>query len=82
MPTSQPAPAVVMNRPILVRKTGTPTWRDAPWAPPTAKIQLPARVRSRIHDAMIVTTIHQITDTWIVAPPTEKVDPKIFCGWS
>ena len=63
MPTSQPAPAVVMNRPTLVLKTGTPTWRADCWAPPTAKIQLPARVRSSTQVATAVTTIHQKTET-------------------
>ena len=59
MPTSQPAKAVVMKRPTLVLKTGTPTWRALTWAPPTAKIQLPARVRSRTQVATAVTAMNQ-----------------------
>ena len=59
MPTSQPAKAVVMNSPTLVLSTGTPTWRALCWAPPTAKIQLPARVRSSTQVAIAVTAMNQ-----------------------
>ena len=45
MPTSAAHIAVVMNSAILTRATGTPTLRAAFASPPTAKIQLPTRVR-------------------------------------
>ena len=40
-----------MNSPILTLGTGTPTARAESALPPTAKIQLPTLVRSRIHGA-------------------------------
>ncbi len=55
-----------MNRPILTFGTGTPTARALAALPPTAKIQLPTRVRSRIHVAMATNTNHQSTVTLIV----------------
>ena len=48
-----------MNSRILVRDTGTPTWRALVWAPPTAKIQLPPRIRSNSHVATMTTAIAQ-----------------------
>jgi hypothetical protein len=46
-----------MNRPIFTLATGTPTARALGAEPPTEKIQLPTRVRSRIQVAIAVTTI-------------------------
>ncbi len=63
MPTSHAAPAVPMKRPTFVVKTGTPTWRADSLAPPTAKIQLPARVRRRIQVATAATRNHHSTET-------------------
>ena len=61
MPTSAAHIAVVMNSAILTRATGTPTLRAAFASPPTAKIQLPARVRESTQVATAAMTIHQIT---------------------
>ena len=46
-----------MNRPIFTLATGTPTARALIADPPTEKIQLPRRVRSRIQVAISVMTI-------------------------
>ncbi len=46
---------------ILVQRTGTPTLRAAFESPPTAKIQLPNRVRVRTKVARTVRTSHQTT---------------------
>src|SRR3954463_15039906 len=55
--------AVAMNSRILTRATGTPTYRAA-WAePPTAKIQLPNRVRSSTHEATATTRSHHTSST-------------------
>ncbi len=45
-----------MNRPILTLLTGTPTARAESALPPTAKIQLPTLVRSRIQVPMATNT--------------------------
>ena len=50
-----------MNSRIFTRWTGTPTLRAALASPPTAKIQLPKRVRASIQVASAVIAIHQIT---------------------
>jgi hypothetical protein len=52
-----------MNSPIFTALTGTPTLRAAFWSPPTAKIQLPSRVRSRIQVATSESPTHQTIDT-------------------
>ena len=46
-----------MNRPIFILPTGTPTARALGAEPPTEKIQLPMRVRSRIQLPTATTTI-------------------------
>ena len=61
MPTSAAAIAVVMNSAIFTRATGTPTLRAAFASPPTAKIQLPTRVRASTQVASAAIAIHQIT---------------------
>ena len=57
MPTSQAPKPTPMNRATLVPVTGTPTARAAAASPPTAKTQLPTRVRSSSHDTSAVSTI-------------------------
>ena len=52
MPVNQAIRPTAMNRPIFIRPTGTPTARADGAEPPTEKIQLPMRVRSRIQVAM------------------------------
>ncbi len=65
-----------MNRPIFTLLTGTPTARALAALPPTAKIQLPTCVRSRIHVATRTKTIHQSTVARTVTPPTSNCDEK------
>src|ERR1700710_381202 len=67
------AQAVPTNRRILTRATGTPTLRAACASPPTAKIQLPNSVFTRIHVAAAVNPIHQTTDMGI---PATSGDPS------
>ena len=66
-----------MNRPIFTLFTGTPTARALAAFPPTAKIQLPMRVRSRIHVARATKKIHQSTVIRTVTPPTVNSEAKI-----
>src|SRR5262245_37266833 len=73
-PTSQAANAVPMNSRILVRAKGTPTARELSAEPPTAKIQLPNLVRTRIQAAIAVTPIHQMIDTGNAWPLMSNVD--------
>ena len=68
------AVAVVMNRAIFVRATGTPTLRAAGALPPTAKIQFPGRVRRRTQVATAVMPSHHRIDTRKSAPPTSTVE--------
>ena len=49
MPESQAAPDTIMNSVVFVRDAGTPSARAASLLPPTAKIQLPKRVRNSSH---------------------------------
>ena len=48
MPVNQAIRPTVMNRPIFILPTGTPTARAEVGEPPTEKIQLPMRVRSKM----------------------------------
>ena len=48
-----------MNSPILTFGTGTPTARALVGVAPTAKIQLPTLVRSRIQDPIATNSSHQ-----------------------
>src|SRR5262245_1221927 len=73
VPTSQAAPAVAMNRPTLVPAAGTPTERAAGALPPTAKIQLPIFVRTRIQVATAAITIHHRIATRNCTPNSENV---------
>ena len=57
MPANQAMKPTAMNRPIFISATGTPTARADGADPPTEKIQLPMRVRSRIQVAMRTNTI-------------------------
>ena len=57
MPMNQASRPTPMNRPIFILPTGTPTARALGAEPPTEKIQLPTRVRSRIQVAIATTTI-------------------------
>ena len=75
-PTSHAPSAVPMNSRIFVRTTGTPTERADTCDPPTAKIQLPNRVRTSSHAAIAVTTIHHTIDDWNSVPPMSNVDAK------
>jgi hypothetical protein len=63
IPTSAEHSAVVMNRPIFTRGTGTPTFRAATASPPTPKIQLPRRVRAKTQVASAVIAIHHSTES-------------------
>ena len=65
-----------MNRPILTLFTGTPTARADAALPPTAKIQLPVRVRFRIQVASSTNRIHHTTVILTVTPPMSKDDAK------
>ena len=60
LPTNQAQKDTIMNSVIVVRIAGTPTLRLAFSSPPTAKTQLPNRVRVRMYDAMAVKMIHQM----------------------
>ena len=73
MPVNQAMNPTAMNRPIFIRPTGTPTARAAGAFPPTAKIQLPTRVRSRIHVAIRTKTIQQRTVMLTLTPPISKL---------
>ena len=66
-----------MNRPIFTLFTGTPTARADAALPPTAKIQLPIRVRVRIHDAMATNSSHHTTVICTVTLPMSNDDAKI-----
>ena len=50
--------------------------------PPTEKIQLPVRVRSRIQVATAVTASHQKTEAYTRPPPMSAADPKTFLAES
>ncbi|CAM5330094.1 hypothetical protein SGRIM128S_00260 [Streptomyces griseomycini] len=58
----------------MVPATGTPTARAARSLPPTAKIQLPARVRSRIQLPRATRASHHTTVALTGTPPTVRVD--------
>src|SRR6478752_871894 len=66
-----------MNKPIFTRFTGTPTARADAGLPPTAKIQLPIRVRVNAQDAMITNNSHHTTVIRTVTEPIWKDDAKI-----
>ena len=69
-----------MNRPILTLVTGTPTARAESWLPPTAKIQLPTRVRMRTYVATAVNRIHHRTVTLRPTPKMWIVEEKTACA--
>src|ERR671934_1722379 len=78
IPRSDAIVEVVMKRATFVRSTGTPTLRAAVASPPTAKIQLPKRVRASTHAAISVIAIHQITrsgNAYVV-----NVEPRNRCA--
>ncbi|CAM5564786.1 hypothetical protein SCYAM73S_02830 [Streptomyces cyaneofuscatus] len=54
--------------------TGTPTARAASASPPTAKIQLPKRVRSRIQVASATSATHHRMVTLYSTPPRVSVE--------
>src|SRR5918994_828497 len=66
-----------MNSPIFTLGTGTPTARAESALPPTAKIQLPTLVRSRIHEASATHSSHQITVILTVMNPSGISEAKI-----
>src|SRR3954452_5100700 len=74
MPTNQPRNDTVMNKPIFVRITGTPTARALAAFPPTAKIQLPILVRCSTHAEIAMNSAHQITVPQTVTTPTWKLE--------
>ena len=67
-----------MNRPILVTVTGTPTARAASASPPTAKIQLPNRVRSSTQVAIATNTSHHTMVILTSTPPSVRCEAKTF----
>src|SRR5579872_5850573 len=66
-----------MNKPTLVWTIGTPTARALRALPPTAKIQLPTRVRKRIQVPSATSASHHKMLTLTSVPPTLNVDAKI-----
>ena len=66
-----------MNSPILTFGTGTPTARAEAALPPTAKIQLPVRVRSRIQEARAVNTSHHTTVILTFMKPSGMSEAKM-----
>ncbi len=66
---NQAAADVIMNNVTVVRMTGTPTLVLAVSSPPTAKIQLPKRVRSNRYEPPIVAAIHHRIAIWNSVPP-------------
>src|SRR5690348_6471884 len=66
-----------MNSPILTFGTGTPTARAESWLPPTAKIQLPILVRSRIHEPIATNNNHHNTVILTVMKPSGMSGAKI-----
>src|SRR6476661_5685974 len=66
-----------MNRPIFTLFTGTPTARADAAFPPTAKIQLPIRVRVRIQEAMATNNSHHTTVIFTETLPMSNDDAKI-----
>ena len=57
MPVNQASRPTPMNKPIFILPTGTPTARALGAEPPTEKIQLPMRVRSKIQLPIATMTI-------------------------
>src|SRR6478752_6551577 len=78
-PTNQPRNDTDMNRAIFTLRSGTPTARAEAWLPPTAKIQLPIRVRCRIQPDKATNANHHSTVTSMVTEPTLKLEEKIAC---
>src|SRR5829696_940609 len=76
VPISQPADALRQNRPSVVRRTGTPSWRAARRAPPLAKTALPNRVRHSAHVATAVRPSHHSSETRNRPSPSCTVDPN------
>ncbi len=81
--TSQAAEAVVMNRAIFTRVTGTPTLRAALASPPEPKIQFPAVVRSSTQVARIVSPTHHRMSTrrppkasWMFSSQVRSLEKK------
>src|SRR5678815_296184 len=59
MANSHAHSAVNMNSETFTRLTGTPAFLAAPASPPTAKIQLPNRVRVSWNEHAAASTAHQ-----------------------
>src|ERR1700744_3586971 len=78
MPVNQASRPTPMNRAIFIRPTGTPTARALGAEPPTEKIQLPVRVRSRIHVAIATMMIQYTIEVRMFTPPMEKLDENTF----
>ncbi len=78
MATKNAANAVVRKSAIFTRRTGTPTARAASGAPPVPKIQLPDRVRTRIHVAIAVRRIHHRIEMLKRAPMISNSLPNHF----
>ena len=66
-----------MNSPIFTLGTGTPTARAESALPPTAKIQLPTLVRSRIQVPIATNSSHHSTVTLTVMNPSGMSEAKI-----
>src|SRR5690625_703357 len=69
-----------MYKAILMRATDPPTARAAAPLPPTAKIQLPARVRSNNQVASTDKTIQYRTLTLRAKPPILMYDANTACA--
>src|SRR6266508_2152420 len=76
--TKKAANAVVTNRAIFTRRTGTPTLRAASTAPPVPKIQFPWRVRISTQVASTVRATHHRIETLKVLPKTANFAPKMW----
>ena len=73
IPSSADVVDVIMNSRIFVRATGTPMLRAATASPPTAKIQLPKRVRASSRRPSTVSAIHQMhLDLEVVRRPHRR----------
>ena len=79
LPMNHAAADVIMNRVMVVRRTGTPTLVLAVLSPPTAKIQLPKRVFSNRYEAPMVTRIHHTMATWNFVPAIVMVLAMMAC---